>query len=68
MNHPRLLLADEPTGSLDPGNSEAMLQLLYEASLRGSTVLVATHDHEFLDHFPARMIRLERGRIVEDRR
>ncbi|MEE2645217.1 MAG: ATP-binding cassette domain-containing protein [Myxococcota bacterium] len=68
VNHPKLLLADEPTGSLDPKNSEAMLQLLYEASLRGSTVIVSTHDHEFLDRFPARQLRMERGRLVEDRR
>ena len=66
VNHPPLLLADEPTGNLDPETSVGIMQLLYRINRTGSTVLVATHDHAMVDKMRRRVIELEQGRIVRD--
>lgn len=66
VNHPPLLLADEPTGNLDPETSIGIMQLLYRINRTGSTVLVATHDHAMVDRMRRRVIELEKGRIVRD--
>ena len=66
VNHPPLLLADEPTGNLDPETSIGIMQLLYRINRTGSTVLVATHDHAMVDRMRRRVIELESGRIVRD--
>ena len=66
VNHPPLLLADEPTGNLDPETSIGIMQLLYRINRSGSTVLVATHDHAMVDRMRRRVIELERGKIVRD--
>ncbi len=64
--HPPLLLADEPTGNLDPETSIGIMQLLYRINRAGTTVLVATHDNEMVDKMRRRVIELKRGRIIRD--
>jgi cell division transport system ATP-binding protein len=66
VNHPPLLLADEPTGNLDPETSIGIMQLLYRINRTGTTVLVATHDHAMVDKMRRRVIELSQGRIVRD--
>src|SRR5207247_4177446 len=66
VNHPPLLLCDEPTGNLDPETSIGIMQLLYRINRTGSTVLVATHDHAMVDKMRRRVIELAEGRIVRD--
>ncbi len=66
VNHPPLLLADEPTGNLDPETSIGIMQLLYRINRTGTTVLVATHDVAMVDRMRRRVIELARGRIVRD--
>jgi cell division transport system ATP-binding protein len=68
VNHPPLLLADEPTGNLDPETSIGIMQLLYRINRTGTTVLVATHDVAMVDKMRRRVIELSRGRVVRDER
>ena len=68
VNHPRLLIADEPTGNLDPETSIGIMQLLYRINRTGTTVIVATHDREMVDRMQMRVIALEGGRLVRDQR
>ena len=65
-NSPRIMLADEPTGNLDPETGTNIMQALWEISLLGTTVLVATHAQSLVDAFRTRVIRLERGALVRD--
>jgi cell division transport system ATP-binding protein len=65
-SHPPLLLADEPTGNLDPDTSIGIMQLLYRINRAGTTVIVASHDNEMVDRMRRRVIELKRGRIVRD--
>jgi cell division transport system ATP-binding protein len=65
-SHPPLLLADEPTGNLDPQTSIGIMQLLYRINRAGATVIIATHDREMVDRMRRRVIELKRGRIVRD--
>jgi len=66
VNHPPLLLADEPTGNLDPETSIDIMRLLYRINRTGTTVLVATHDHAMVDKMRRRVLELSRGRVVRD--
>ena len=66
VNQPPLLIADEPTGNLDPETSVGIMDVLLEANQRGTTVLVATHDKTSVDRLRRRVIAVERGRIVRD--
>src|ERR1700735_4303841 len=66
VNHPPLLLADEPTGNLDPETSIDIMRLLYRINRTGTTVLVATHDHAMVDKMRRRVLELDHGRIVRD--
>ena len=66
VNHPPLLLADEPTGNLDPVTSIGIMQLLYRINRTGTTVLVVTHDRDMVDKMRRRVIALEEGRLVRD--
>jgi cell division transport system ATP-binding protein len=68
VNHPPLLICDEPTGNLDPDTSVGIMQLLYRINLTGTTVLMATHDRELVDKMRRRVVALERGRLVRDER
>jgi cell division transport system ATP-binding protein len=63
---PALLLADEPTGNLDPERTLEVMDLLNGANARGTTVVVATHDRSILERYKKRVIVLERGRLVSD--
>jgi cell division transport system ATP-binding protein len=66
VNHPPLLLADEPTGNLDPETSIDIMRLLYRINRTGTTVLVATHDQAMVDKMRRRVLELSRGRVVRD--
>ncbi|HWT23473.1 MAG TPA: cell division ATP-binding protein FtsE, partial [Solirubrobacteraceae bacterium] len=68
VNHPPLLLADEPTGNLDPETSVGIMQLLYRINRTGTTVVVATHDNAMVDRMRRRVIEVSRGTIVRDER
>jgi cell division transport system ATP-binding protein len=68
VNHPPLLLADEPTGNLDPETSIGIMQLLYRINRTGTTVVVATHDVAMVDRMRRRVIELSGGRVVRDER
>jgi cell division transport system ATP-binding protein len=66
VNHPPLLLADEPTGNLDPETSIDIMRLLYRINRAGTTILVASHDQTMVDKMRRRVLELSRGRIVRD--
>lgn len=66
VNRPAVLLADEPTGNLDPGTSMEIMNLLHDINVRGATVIVATHAKDLVDHFQKRVIVLENGSLVSD--
>lgn len=66
VNDPKILLADEPTGNLDEENKEHILSIFKEANIRGTTVVVATHDRRAIETSHRRVIVLEKGRVVED--
>ena len=66
VNHPPLLLADEPSGNLDPVTSIGIMQLLYRINKTGTTVVVVTHDREMVDNMRRRVIELYEGRVVRD--
>lgn len=66
VNGPPLLIADEPTGNLDPKNSMEIMQILEQINLKGITVIVSTHDHAMVDYFRKRVLTLEDGQIVRD--
>jgi cell division transport system ATP-binding protein len=66
VNHPPLLLADEPTGNLDPETSIGIMQLIYRINRTGTTVVVATHDREMVDKMRRRVMELNQGRLIRD--
>jgi cell division transport system ATP-binding protein len=66
VNHPPLLLADEPTGNLDPETSIGIMQLLYRINRTGTTVFVATHDRDMVDRMRRRVLALDEGRLIRD--
>ncbi len=66
VNHPPLLLCDEPTGNLDPETSIGIMQLIYRINRTGTTVVVATHDSAMVDKMRRRVIELREGRIIRD--
>jgi cell division transport system ATP-binding protein len=66
VNRPLILLADEPTGNLDPATSEGIMTLLAEINDTGTTVVMATHDHRVVNAMRRRVIQLDRGVIVRD--
>ncbi len=66
INHPAVLLADEPTGNLDPETSIGIMQLLYRINRAGTTVLVATHDSTMVDKMRRRVIEVRKGRVIRD--
>ncbi len=66
LNSPKLILADEPTGSLDPETSDEIMQLLFQiAKEDGTAIVMATHDYMVVNKFPARTLSTEGGRLVE---
>lgn len=65
INDPDIILADEPTGNLDPQTSEGIMDLLVEISRAGRAVLMATHDYSLFEKFPARIFKCEGGKVIE---
>jgi cell division transport system ATP-binding protein len=66
LNEPQLILADEPTGNLDPETSLDILKLMRSISDAGTAILMATHEHDFLSSYPARTLRVKDGYVYED--
>ena len=66
VNHPVLLLADEPTGNLDPVTAREIMELLSEINKKGTTVLVVTHNRELVNEMGKRVIQIEDGQIQQD--
>jgi cell division transport system ATP-binding protein len=66
VNEPQVLLADEPTGNLDPQSAQEVFRLFRDINMKGTTVLVATHDWETVRKMQRRIITMERGQIVDD--
>ena len=67
LNDPEIILADEPTGNLDPDTSEEIVQLLKQISqTSGTAVVVATHDYHIIRTFPSRIVKCENGKVLED--
>ena len=66
MNRPLILLADEPTGNLDPSTGEGIMRLLERINQTGTTIVMATHDHRIVNMLRKRVIQLDRGVIVRD--
>jgi cell division transport system ATP-binding protein len=66
VNRPLILLADEPTGNLDPATSVGIMRLLDRINRTGTTVVMATHDHAIVDAMRRRVVALERGRVIRD--
>jgi cell division transport system ATP-binding protein len=66
VNHPPIMLADEPTGNLDPATSAEIMYLLELINGAGTTVVMATHDRLIVDQYRKRVIELEAGRVVRD--
>lgn len=67
LNNPDVILADEPTGNLDPETSEGIMNLMFEISKSGRAVVMASHDYALFDKFPARTIKCENGRILDSK-
>ena len=68
VNHPPLLICDEPTGNLDPDTSVGIMQLLHRINTAGTTILMVTHDREMVDKMRKRVIALDGGRLARDER
>ena len=66
VNNPSMLIADEPTGNLDPNTAWDIMELLNDINLRGTTVVVATHAKDIVDKMNKRVIRIDKGNIVRD--
>jgi cell division transport system ATP-binding protein len=66
VNNPKLLLCDEPSGNLDPANTTEIMELLRRINLKGTTVVVATHNQAVVDRMRRRVIRLDNGRVITD--
>jgi cell division transport system ATP-binding protein len=67
LNSPKIILADEPTGNLDPETSDEIMNLLFHIARDfGTSVIMATHDYIVIQKFPARMVRTERGRVIDN--
>ena len=66
VNNPNIIIADEPTGNVDPAMSYEIVELLTEISRRGTTVLMVTHEHDLVKRFPRRVIEIQGGTVVGD--
>ena len=66
VNRPEMIVADEPTGNVDPNMSYEIVELLNEINRRGTTVLMVTHEHQLVSDFGKRVIMIDKGRIIAD--
>jgi cell division transport system ATP-binding protein len=66
LNEPMILLADEPTGNLDPEVAQEILQLFFKINRSGTAVLMATHNHQFIKDFPARVLRCKDRQVIDE--
>jgi cell division transport system ATP-binding protein len=66
VNRPEVILADEPTGNLDPTNTWEIIRLLLKINELGTTVILATHDKEIIDSLKRRVVALDKGEVVRD--
>ncbi len=66
LNHPEIILADEPTGNLDPDRSVEIMNTLINISKLGTAVLMATHNYGIINKFPTRVVRCEKGKVLEN--
>ena len=67
VNNPSMIIADEPTGNIDPEMSFEIVELLNEINKRGTTILMVTHEHDLVDHFKRRVIEINQGTVVSDK-
>ena len=65
LNHPEIILADEPTGNLDPAKSDKIIELLKEINAKGTTILIATHDYSIIKKYNARTIKCDEQKVTE---
>ena len=65
LNNPSILLADEPTGNLDPDVADGIFKLFQEINKKGTAILMATHNHELLRKFPYRVLKCEKGKLLD---
>lgn len=65
LNHPEIILADEPSGNLDPDTTKEIMNLLFDISKEGTSVLMATHNYSLFEKFPARIIKVEQGKVFD---
>ncbi|MBI5463917.1 MAG: cell division ATP-binding protein FtsE [Ignavibacteriales bacterium] len=65
INEPSLLLADEPTGNLDPTSSAEIMELLLKINMRGTAILMATHNYDLVKRYPARVVQLKEGKLTD---
>lgn len=65
LNHPDIILADEPTGNLDPETSNGIMKLLFQISDSGKTVIMATHNYNIIHKFPGRIVKCEKGEVTD---
>ena len=65
LNNPNLILADEPTGNLDPATSNEIMELILDINSKGSTILMATHDYNVISTYPKKTLRVENGKLFE---
>jgi cell division transport system ATP-binding protein len=65
INEPVVLLADEPTGNLDPEVAQSIMELFIDINKAGTAVLMATHNHDFIKKFPARVLKCESGELLD---
>ncbi|MBX7205909.1 MAG: ATP-binding cassette domain-containing protein [Bacteroidia bacterium] len=66
LNNPEVILADEPTGNLDPETSDEIMKLLHQIASGGTAVIMATHDYRLIDKFNSRILKCENGRLIEN--
>lgn len=64
LNNPEIILADEPTGNLDPETTMEIFELLYQIGRTGTAVIIATHNHYLMNEFPGRTVKMEKGKII----
>ena len=65
LNHPEVILADEPTGNLDPETSNGIMKILLKISDSGKTVIMATHNYNLIHKFPGRIVKCENGKVID---